>query len=649
MKHNKTSDFDQIIRMTIDKTFVQSFELHDRKPRAFLALKQQIDDVKFYCCGKDKVVLGIDPTYDLGPFYLTPTVWRHPVFENITNGKNVMMPGPFMIHTKMDQNTFEYFGTNMSKELGNRKVHHFGSDGQKAMINGLKSTESFKESKHLICTIHHRKNCEEKLRSLGVKEFNRRRILRNIYGEQMENHRVEGLIDCESSERFDEMLEFYVPLWDMLERADTDKEPQFSTWYKRHKAQQCKENMLKPLRQSAGLGEHAKQYTNNDSESLNSVISRFTKGKKTWEEMAKALQDFVESKYKELAMAIHGSGERRVAERFSHLKVSKDKWIKMTPEERKNHIGKIHITDSVLEDDVEHGNRSLSVAFEESGIGGFASTELAGVWKNASNLLGQENSMSQFPGQADFYACFSGREVHTVHKNGKNSFTCDSGKCKTYIYFDKLFCHHTLAVAEKYGALADYICHINSRNSTRSVNVLIHEQCVGAGKKKSAPHNRKGPNNTISREITEVTALPLTPQSPDPGSPPTNPTPSTSGTQDENMPLITARPSKQPFSVCLKVGLIARCYGCNSKFSKKMDTIPNDIILRHLTHRCWRDKNGEMRQSVTLQPTYYHLNMSCARRGDGYLQTKDIIVFDEDRRNFSPEHITKLRQFGINI
>ncbi len=81
-----------------------------------------------------------------------------------------------------------------------------------------------------------------------------------------------------------------------------------------------------------------------------------------------------------------------------------------------------------------------------------------------------------------------------------------------YIFFDKLFCHHTLAVADKEGKLVDYLSCINSKPQCRSLNKLLHNQCIGAGKKKGAC-NRKGPNNTLAVPITTSVPLAVPPRS----------------------------------------------------------------------------------------------------------------------------------------
>ena len=171
-------------------------------------------------------------------------------------------------------------------------------------------------------------------------------------------------------------------------------------------------------------------------------------------------------------------------------------------------------------------------------------------------LCNNDQHIRAFPGYEGLFACFDEKEIHTVHQTSHSPYTRNSGKCRTYIYFDKLLCHRTLAVTEQSGNLPEYICHTNERNGNREVNMLKQQQCVGAGKKKNAT-NRIGPNNQVTQEITQVV-----PRATLSATEPSTTRPSaTQSIQD----------SKQPFSVCHKIGLIKKCYGCLKKFSKQMD------------------------------------------------------------------------------
>lgn len=77
--------------------------------RFFLAKEQQLLDMKLFCCNPDSI-LGTDPTFDLGEFYLTCTTYKHTMFVIRDTGKHPLLRGPFMMHLKRETTDYEYFG-----------------------------------------------------------------------------------------------------------------------------------------------------------------------------------------------------------------------------------------------------------------------------------------------------------------------------------------------------------------------------------------------------------------------------------------------------------------------------------------------------------------------------------------------------------
>ena len=185
--------------------------------------------------------------------------------------------------------------------------------------------------------------------------------MRSIYGEQHGATRHMGLVDCDSNEQYEKYLERYKHMWDTLETEETGKSAIFSTWFSARKSKSVKTTMLQELRREAGQGDIPGQYTTNDAESLNSMISKWTgKNKQTWESISKSMKEFVESKHKELKMAVHCSGDRVMTEPYIHLKVTQAQWRNMTSSQREKHMKMIDNASGL--DGV-----ALSISPEESG------------------------------------------------------------------------------------------------------------------------------------------------------------------------------------------------------------------------------------------------------------------------------------------
>ena len=62
-------------------------------------------------------------------FLLTASSFRHPMYINKDNRKQVLMPGPMMVHAKRDTETYSY-----------------GTDGEKVLVKGIESANSFTDS-----------------------------------------------------------------------------------------------------------------------------------------------------------------------------------------------------------------------------------------------------------------------------------------------------------------------------------------------------------------------------------------------------------------------------------------------------------------------------------------------------------------------
>ena len=104
---------DQIIcveEMTKNHAFVQSVKhLHGlNHPVITLFTDQQITDIKRFCCKDDGGVLGMDKTYYLGQFHVTPTVFKDKsVIKRKTNDHPICF-GPTFIHQSSTSMSYKF-------------------------------------------------------------------------------------------------------------------------------------------------------------------------------------------------------------------------------------------------------------------------------------------------------------------------------------------------------------------------------------------------------------------------------------------------------------------------------------------------------------------------------------------------------------
>ena len=112
----------------------------------------------------------------------------------------------------------------------------------------------------------------------------------------------------------------------------------FFVWFKRYIAEVIKTTMLRPVRESAGLGNPPMEYC---IESINSTLKQFVNFKKSdWPVFNDNIKKFVETQQKEVQKAIVGIGQYVLKDEFQHFKVSSSTWFSLSECQRKVHIDK---------------------------------------------------------------------------------------------------------------------------------------------------------------------------------------------------------------------------------------------------------------------------------------------------------------------
>ena len=76
--------------------FVRSVEASP-EPMCILASDQQRKDLERFCTGDRTSVLCIDPTFNLGPFYITPTTYQNVLVRN-KSGNHPFLLGSVLVH-----------------------------------------------------------------------------------------------------------------------------------------------------------------------------------------------------------------------------------------------------------------------------------------------------------------------------------------------------------------------------------------------------------------------------------------------------------------------------------------------------------------------------------------------------------------------
>ena len=199
-----------------ETAFVRSVECAP-EPMCILATDQQLVDMERFCTGDVLSVLSVDPTFNLGAFYVTPTTYHNLLVET-KDGNNPILLGPILIHQTKTFRPFHYFASTMIRlnpQLANLKA--FGTDGESELIKAFQMC--FPKAVHLRCTNHLRQNVKDKLHNLNVSQSVSKEILADIFGTRIGTHFESGLADAQSEAVFKKSLERLKARWNNLEKS----------------------------------------------------------------------------------------------------------------------------------------------------------------------------------------------------------------------------------------------------------------------------------------------------------------------------------------------------------------------------------------------------------------------------------------------
>ena len=405
----------QVMQMCKDTSsgsdaFIRSVEAAP-EPMCVLATSQQLADLERFCTASPSSVLSVDPTFNLGPFYVTPTTY-HNLLVTTNRGNHPVTLGPILIHQTKTFHPFHYFASTLIR-LNPRLISlkAFGTDGEAELIKAF--SVCFPSAVHLRCTLHVRQNIKDKLRNLSVPQSVAREFLDDIFGKQISSHFEAGLVDSESETTFRNALSKLQYRWNNLERSciPSDSEPQFYAVFCKFKAEDIIKCVLPGVRSRAGA-DPGRLFTTNSSESINHVIKQEVEWKENkLPQLISHLKTIIAQHQAELEKAIVGRGEWHFCAQYATLQVPESLWFsKMKPEAKEKHLKKVQTCqlEQVLEsktatkhESVKQPHTHLSVSVENAGLSSISFSTLTSMWKKAENLIQSEGHILKAPWLSD--------------------------------------------------------------------------------------------------------------------------------------------------------------------------------------------------------------------------------------------------------
>ncbi|CAH3047195.1 unnamed protein product, partial [Porites lobata] len=319
-----------------------------------------------------------------------------------------------------------------------------------------------------------------------------------------------GLLDCETEADFQAQLVSLKNVWDEREKAHlpAGKQPSFHK-YISEKEKMIQDNMLRPIRLNAGLGNPPEAYYNNMPESANKIIKMGVDFQKN--EMSQfndKMEKVIQQQRRDCESAVINRGPYALTDDYLHLQMSPDKWFSLNARQRERHLKKfweevpgrnVDVQDDSgnVNDDKEENTSltsppELSVRPEESGAAGVALLSLKEMYRQASILLLKKDSIVEIPFKPHTFMVESDKgRPHYVVLAESGKVTCED--CPRYK--STKICAHSLAVAEKCGKLQNYLTWF--KRSSHTLTTTSYVTCD------SAPTVGKNPRD-LQRRVGKV-------------------------------------------------------------------------------------------------------------------------------------------------
>ena len=328
----------------------------------FIATRDQLLDMERLCTDSGHFsIVGVDPTFNVGNFYVTMTSYRHLKLET-THGIHPVILGPTLIHQrKLFRSYFELPAKMIKYNPNLRHILAFGTDGEKSLADAFK--HFLPSAKHLLCDIHMKDNCKRKLAELNITPIQSSQFIADIFGQVHGTKKQKGPIDATTGEEFDTKLQTFQDIWTKRHINGSH----FFAYFRKEKAPMIR-TQTADIRCTAGLGYPPISYNQNANEAINSAFKRGMTRKLSLPQTVKSLQLFLKQQHDQITLSLINCGEYRVLERYKHLLADERKFYRMS-EQGRERVRKRFLCESVKRDkDAQLLNSSQQVGVNESQI-----------------------------------------------------------------------------------------------------------------------------------------------------------------------------------------------------------------------------------------------------------------------------------------
>ena len=627
----KTPEFGRLVMMMEKSDFLRDVSLHTRDkssgtkltPNTFASNDTQLHWIRTFCNGHSpKSQLGIDMTYNVGPFYLTAMTFPHPLFVHKYTNKHPTVFLGMMTSTSKETRDYYYLASSLTKEKVTTLT--YGTDGEYALEKAFESVfpieavPNAKSSIHLRCFEHVKVDMKMKIDLLKIPEPSQKDIIKKILGCEHHGVRVKGLVDCEDLEEYEERykeIERQLPF-------------RFAEWLKESKGrlrpltETLKSCMLKSVRVRAGLGNPPNQYNNQRCESFNRVLKFDTKNYHVDQVIIHEVveEKIVKQQEEELTKAIFGMGEYRLSKEFKSLQLDKAQWFQMSFAQKESYRNKVFMFNA------KKRKMSPCPRYEDIDfcIPTISAQRLRGIWEKAAVLMETEKVI---PLENGNFCVTDEDKVFHIEQMSQQRYNCS---CKSFKEHGML-CEHIVVVCDNHNKLHSYLKNLKKQGN-KPFQMLFKNIPESAGHKPGSK-KRRGKNNVAKEPIIELI---------------------------DELDISHQRPAKftehyhndEPF----QIGFIkdykraVACKGCENAFPRAFLTIPFDILVIHRERYQYpiKDEEGRvLRMELTKKKMgnqFYCVRKECILKRHPYFWKGRLQTADSVKEHLTQSHIQFLKK-----
>ena len=614
---SKTDELATLVHMANSKdtenSFVRSVAITPEKS-VFCATDRQLKDVERFCTKANRFcILGVDPTYNLGPCYVTLTTYRHLLFRT-KDGQHPVMLGPLLLHTGKTYDSYFPLPSNMIKF--NRNLNGILVTGTDAEENVFRPFNDLCNSTiNQYCSIHLHENVKSQLSNIPSMDKNQ--IFNDLFGSVDGDYKVKGVVDAEGEIEFEEFFTKFCQKW--------AKYPEFIAYIIGEKEEVMKTSMRADIRSICGLGYPPATYNQNANECMNRwVKDKLTNPLKSFTDVVHLLEKEIRRQDDQIFLSLSGTGEWTLD---SSLKGSRFdigiRYFQKTVHQRKGFLKAfndyVEVPQILLPS--ENSGEQLSIAANDSGLLFPPMEVLQPIFKKAANYIKDlGNAVVKAPGvNKGLYFVASRQNSNQPHKVAtlqRGNISCD---CQNYKSYN--ICSHTLVVAEMESVLGEFLKAVKRKK--RTIDGVINRP--DSGKKKKATQVRRGRPSSSSKR----------------------PQPTFAMTTDTPIPRYPD-PEMGTFELALLYrchGNTKKCYSCPNAFR---DFPVADILLVSKCHRVvGREADGTFAYSTEASNVFFHARETCIKKTFPEFTWQQVTIFEPHRQEILQDHYDFLRRVGV--